>query len=223
MLLMDIHKVYAVFQRHFRRKRMAQFISLFGVIEATRILDVGGTAFNWKLFAVRPQVTLLNINGLQAGYDNFVFIEGDGRHLEFTDGAFDIVYSNSVIEHVGGWEDQVSFAREAIRVGKSYYVQTPNRWFFVEPHLLTPFVHYLPHLWVKALARNFTVWGWLTRPSRKEAEDFVDNIRLLGEREMRQLFPDARILKERFFGFTKSLIAVRIDAHAAISLTCTGE
>ncbi len=214
---MDVHKVYAVFQRNFRRKRMAQFISLFGVVGATRILDVGGTVFNWKLFAVRPQVTLLNIDGLKTGHDNFVFIEGDGCYLEFPDGAFDIVYSNSVIEHVGGWEDQVSFAREAIRVGKSYYVQTPNKWFFVEPHLLTPFVHYLPHRWVKALARNFTVWGVLTRPSRKEAEDFVDSIRLLGEREVRHLFPGARISKERFFGFTKSLIAVGIDAHTGRS------
>ena len=194
---------------------MAQFISLFGVSEATRILDVGGSAFNWNLVAVQPQVTLLNINRLQTDHYNFVFIEGDGRYLDFPDGDFEIVYSNSVIEHVGGWEDQVGFAREATRVGKSYYVQTPNKWFFVEPHLLTPFVLYLPHRWVKALARNFTVWGLLTRPSRKEAEDFVDNIRLLGEREMRRLFPDARILKERFFGLTKSLIAVRIDAHTA--------
>ncbi len=114
---MNIHRVYAVFQRHFRQKRMAQFISLFGVSEATRILDVGGSVFNWNLVAVRPQLTVLNIGGLQTDHDNFVFIEGDGRFLEFSDGAFDIVYSNSVIEHVGGWEDQVSFAREAIRVG----------------------------------------------------------------------------------------------------------
>ena len=57
---MDIHKVYALFQRYFRQKRMAQFISQFGVSEATRILDVGGLVFNWNLVAVRSQVTLLN-------------------------------------------------------------------------------------------------------------------------------------------------------------------
>src|SRR2546423_1705979 len=41
------------------------------------------------------------------------------------------------------------------------------------------------------------------RESKAEIKDF-QNLRLLGKREMRQLFPGAQILEERFLGITKS-------------------
>ena len=72
---------------------------------------------------------------------------GDGRALPFRDEAFDVVFSNSVIEHVGDAASQRRFAREVARVGRAYWVQTPNRWFPVEQHLLTPLVHWLPKSW----------------------------------------------------------------------------
>ena len=94
--------------------------------------------------------------------------------------------------------------------GTAYFVQTPNKWFPVEPHLITPLIHYLPKTVQKRLLRNFTIWGLVTRPTDQQCENFVREVRLLDERELRQLFPDAEIWHERVLGLTKSLIAVRI-------------
>lgn len=71
------------------------------------------------------------------------------------------------------------------------WIQTPNRWFPMEPHYLTPFVHWLPKTIRKRLVRNFTLWGLLTRPSRAAVADMVDEIALLSERDLRELFPVA--------------------------------
>lgn len=85
----------------------------------------------------------------------------------------------------------------------------PNRWFLVEPHLITPLVHYLPKLVQRRLLRNFTIWGLITRPTIQQCENFLQEVHLLGKRELKQLFPDAEIWHERVLGLTKSLIAVK--------------
>jgi len=178
----------------------------------TRILDIGGTPEYWEWLRERPRVTLLNTPRARADVGDAAWVAGDGRSLPFRDGAFDVVFSNSVIEHVGDAASQQRFAREVARVGRGFWVQTPNRWFPVEQHLLTPFLHWLPKPWQRAIARRGTVWSAVARPApdRREyyIEHFLRDIRLLGPRELRQLFPAARILRERFLGVTKSLIAI---------------
>jgi hypothetical protein len=123
------------------------------------------------------------------------------------------VFSNSAIEHVGGRASQESFAREAARVGRGYWIQTPNRWFPVEQHLLTPFIHWLPKRWQRVIVPRCNFWNWLSRvtPDRRRfyIHHFLSDIRLLGPGEMRRLFPGARLIRERFCGITKSLIAAR--------------
>lgn len=74
---------------------------------------------------------------------------------------------------------------------------------------MAPFIHWLPRRWQLVLMRNFTVRGLPLRPNRQECEHFLDEVRLLDENEMCELFPDAAIWREKFLGFTKSLIAVR--------------
>ena len=141
------------------------------------------------------------------------YVHGDGCDIPFADQSFDIVFSNSVIEHVGGQEAQIRFAREISRVGRGYWVQTPNRYFPIETHLLTPFVHLLPRSARAFIVRRFTVWQWLHRPDaehrRYYVEHFISDIRLLSAQELQALFPDAVIIRERFLMFTKSLIAYR--------------
>ncbi len=100
-------------------------------------------------------------------------------------------------------------AREIARVGRGYCVQTPNRWFPVEPHTLTPGFHLLPKRWQARLARNFTLWGWLQRPGKEEARGFVENTHLLSARDIARLFPAASIERERVLCLTKSISAVR--------------
>ena len=133
--------------------------------------------------------------------------------LPFRDGAFDVVFSNSVIEHVGDAASQRLFASEIARVGRAYWVQTPNRWFPVEQHLLTPLVHWLPRSWQRAIVPRFTVWNVLVKPSPDRhafyVAHYLEDVRLLSAAEFGALFPDGRIIRERFCGWTKSLVAFR--------------
>jgi hypothetical protein len=198
----------------FRRRRMRRFERAFEITSETRILDVGGTPLNWSLARVRPKLTILNMPRAQEAVDSDVaWVSADGRELPFRDGAFDIVFSNSVIEHVGGPANQQNFAREIARVGKGYWVQTPNRWFPVEHHMLTPFVHYLPRTWQGAILRRASVWQWIARPRPDQRQFYIEHylaqVRLLDANALCELFPESTLIRERLFGLTKSLIAMR--------------
>lgn len=193
---------------------MRRFARELRVTRETRILDVGGTPFNWLLLDVQPQVTIVNMLRAREAFDAaFPCVFADGRALPFAAQSFDIVFSNSVIEHVGDRKSQRRFAEEIARVGRAYWVQTPNRKFPVEPHLLTPFLHFLPRNWQRAIARKFTVWSLIERPTPDRweyyIEHYLNDIRLLDARELREMFPGAAIVRERFGGFTKALIAMR--------------
>lgn len=206
----DIHRVYALFLPRFRKKRMKVFVDLFHPTAATTILDVGGEDYNWTLISAKPKITLINTYyGRGSRVSAFAKILGDGRKLPFRDGAFDIVYSNSVIEHVGSFEDQAAFAREIRRVGRAHFVQTPDRSFPVEPHLLAPFIHHLPVNLQRKLVRHFTIWGLVTKPDATRVEQMLASIALLSAAQIAELFPDSKIVQERVCGLSKSLIAVR--------------
>ncbi|MCY4534254.1 MAG: class I SAM-dependent methyltransferase, partial [Bryobacterales bacterium] len=181
----------------------------FNVDEQTKVLDLGGAEYYWPWLEVRPRVTVANYAARDLKRVALDWVRADGRNLPFRDGAFDVVYCNSVLEHLPDEASREAMAREIERVGLGYSVQTPNRWFPLEAHTLTPAFHFLPKRWQARLARNFTIWGRLQRPSRAEARGFVENIRLLSARDLQGLFPDAAIERERFLGLTKSLIAVR--------------
>jgi SAM-dependent methyltransferase len=204
----------AALSQHFRRRRMERFVRECRVTAETRVLDIGGTPDNWHLISVAPRLVMLNMPRAQADLAGAAqWVAGDGRSLPFRNNAFDVVFSNSVIEHVGDAASQERFAREVARVGRAYWVQTPNRWFPVEQHLLTPVVHWLPKSWQRAIVSRGTVWSVLMRPTpdRRDfyIEHFLRDVRLLGFREMARLFPGASIIRERFLGITKSLIACR--------------
>jgi len=203
----------AVLSRHFRRRRMAQFAAEMGIGAETRVLDIGGTPDNWQLIEMPPRLVLLNTP--RAGADLAgapAWVAGDGRALPFRDAAFDVVFSNSVIEHVGDAASQRQFAGEVARVGRAYWVETPNRWFPVEQHLFTPLLHWLPRRWQRVLVPRLNWWRVLVPLTADRRDFYIDHylrdIRLLGPRELRALFPESRILRERVLGVTKSLVAV---------------
>jgi hypothetical protein len=188
---------------------MNRFFALLAPSPEARVLDIGGTPQTWSsestTHAVFP-VTLINIrsNGWIEG-DRFHSMEGDATALPFADNAFDIAFSNSVIEHVGTWEKQQAFAREARRVADKLWIQTPARSFPIEAHLLALYIQYLP----KTMQHRIVRWTprGLLEPGL--VHEIVDEVRLLTYREVQHLFPDCRILKERVLGLTKSYIAVR--------------
>lgn len=195
----------------FRGRRMLAFADAFHITAETRVLDVGGTPEIWALLRVRPRITFVNMP--QAGVRSAGVVFASGCELPFRDGSFDVVFSNSVIEHVGDRAAQRRLADEVRRVGRRYYVQTPNRWFPIEPHLLTPFIHWLPRGWQASIVRRFSVWQWMERPSedrrRYYIEHYLRDIRLLSRGELEGLFPDARIVREWWMGMVKSVIAVK--------------
>jgi hypothetical protein len=190
---------------------MDQFQASLAPRAETTIIDVGGYPSCWSAAICPARITLVNLHIPEWLDSNtcYPMIKGDGCNLQFSDESFDIGYSNSVIEHLSTFENQQKFAQEIRRVGKRIWVQTPARWFFVEPHLITPLIHYLPKKWQRGLLRHFTVWGWITKPSQKQVDEFLQEVRLLTYKEMQLLFPDCQIRRERFLGMTKSFIAIR--------------
>lgn len=188
---------------------MKTFREKFKPTQETRILDIGGTPFNWTLIPDNPKLFLVNLTIPKDPDPRFTWIIADGKNLPFKNHAFDIAYSNSVIEHLGTYENQVTFAQEFTRIASRYYLQTPNKWFFFEPHFITPLIHWVPKNLRKKLLRNFTIWGWIARPSPQTCEKITEEIRLVTKAEMRLLFPGAALWQERFLGWTKSFIVTR--------------
>lgn len=199
--------------QHFRHRRMRWFCATMGITANTRILDVGGSPETWLHLPVTPHVTLVNIPmSITTEAPGLPWVAGDGCALPFLDQTFDLVFSNSVIEHVGDPVRQRAFAQETVRVGKRYFVQTPNRSFPVEQHLFLPLVHWLPRSWQRSIITRFTVWEWVARP-RPDQRDFylrhyLEEVRLLRAADLHGLFPNAQVHRERILGIAKSLIAI---------------
>ena len=129
---------------------------------------------------------------------------GDATDLsQFNNKSFDIVHSNSVIEHLYNFENQKKMASEIIRVGKKYIVQTPNKYFFLEPHYLLPFFDIIPKK-LKYLILTKTKLSRLKKWDKNFAKQYIKEIRLLSEKEMKTLFPKSKIYFEKFLGMNKS-------------------
>jgi len=186
-----------------------------------RILDLGGRGVYWQrlgLDFLRERSVVIDILNLtetehyaaEDGSDVFSYVVGDACALPYADGSYDLCHANSVIEHVGLWRDMERFAREVRRVAPSYYVQSPNFWFPVDPHFWRlPFQHWLPR---PARARLMQ-WLPLATAGRarglSEAYGFVDSSRMVSRAQMRCLFPDAALHAERVLLLAKSYTAVR--------------
>lgn len=208
-----IHKVYKIFQNHFRPKRKRAFVRLFPeVATGSPVLDVGGTAGWWKEdFPKSVNISIVNIDDdhrQEVTENGFKFHKADGRALPFADKEFYLIFSNSVIEHVGGLVDQKRFAFEATRCGQKLYLQTPNKWFPIEPHLITAFIHWLPFKIARRLLRYFSIWGLVAKPSQRQVDEFLRTTRLLTRSEIKKIFPGALIREEKFLGLTKSFIVI---------------
>lgn len=209
------HRRHDSLAAELRKKRLALFKSLLtSVPSSLKILDVGGTAAFWQQTELLEkennlEITVININKERnkLEYPNIQYMVGDARNMkQFNDKEFDIVFSNSVIEHVGDYKSQKQMANEIMRVGKRYFVQTPNFYFPVEPHFVFPLFQFLP-LDLRAWLLNHFNLGWTKKINDKQkVMEKVAEIRLLKKSEMIALFPNANFFEEKIFGLTKSLI-----------------
>lgn len=186
-----------------------------------RILDIGGTADYWRRVGFDfiddndLHITCTNLVASEFGATvpnplRFDFHVGDARNLPFVDNAFDIVHSNSVVEHVGRFADMAEYAREVRRLAPAYYIQTPYYWFPVDPHFYRlPFFHWLPESARLRLVRTYKL-GWA--PAVDDVAHgmrIVESAVLLDRLRFSALFPDATIRFERIGGLPKSLLGLR--------------
>lgn len=185
---------------------------------AVHILDVGGTTTYWRLLSPaylasrHVEITLVNLPGElhDEVVPPFRVMEGDGCNLStFSDNSFDLVHSNSVVEHVGDWDRMKAFAHEVRRLAPKYFVQTPNFWFPIEPHFMCPFFHWLPEPARVHLLLLRGLGHYRRAESVDSAVAAVQGARLLNRRMMASLFPDATIVTERVALLPKSLMAIR--------------
>lgn len=200
----------ASLSHQFRKKRFSFFESLIkNFPKPLRILDVGGTQEFWKQMGWADnedyQIVILNLDGFQPAASNIESAIGDACNMkQFQTKEFDLIFSNSVIEHVGDFESQKKMAQEIQRVGKNYFLQTPNRYFPIEPHFLFPFFQFFPTRLKVCLIQNFAL-GWYPKlHSEQQATQLANSIRLMTRQELALLFPEAVIKKEKFLGLTKS-------------------
>lgn len=214
-------------QQHFRARRFERVLRLIqarlAVAETVSILDAGGRPDYWLLLPtnLRPRVRIiaLNYSTELTSYDvsqserlRVENVAGDACDMpQYADGAFDIAHSNSVIEHVGGYRRMARFAAEMRRVGRAYYIQTPNFWFPVDPHTAFPFAHWLPEP-LRVNLSSMVKTGLAPRTDLAGAMGRLDDTRMISRTMFRAFFPDAEHHSERFFLLTKSLIAVRSSA-----------
>jgi hypothetical protein len=200
--------------RRLRARRFELFEQLVAPLpKPLSILDVGGTNGYWESrgWAGRDdvEITLVNLEPEPRVHANIHPTAGDATDLgDYDSGSFSVAFSNSVIEHLFTLDNQRAMAREICRVGRAYWVQTPNFWFPVEPHFLVPAWHWLPERTRIAILRRRGV-GWAGRCEDPElAREIVQQHRLMRRGELARLFPDAQLVPERLGGLVKSWTAI---------------
>lgn len=214
------YKTLARIQPVFRGARMADFERLMIPRPYTKILDLGGTTEIWQHVRTPLDITIVNLPGVSKHADTqshhrFTFLDGDATDLDFPDNAFDIVFSNSVIEHVGGPANERRFADQVRRLAPAYWVQTPAIWFPLEPHSGIPFWWFLPRP-----VRNMMHRRWAVRlPAWNE---MVAGTTVLRRSTMKAYFPDANHQVERVLGIPKSYSAHRTATGSAHSKVTQG-
>lgn len=203
-----------------RRAKLRMFQELMVPTRETKILDVGAQidlngheslqfidSYDWKDRITAINISPEHVSSIRQRYPEVEAVVGDARKLPWPDKYFDIVYSNAVIEHVGSAEDQRQMAAEIMRVGKAWFVTTPNRWYPYEFHLRLPFVNWLPwhgYQWVGAFfGYDHVHHRYALRHGRGR-----DGTRLLSSRELRRCFPDSHVYPIRVTFWPETLVAV---------------
>jgi len=187
----------------------------YGDATSLRIVDLGGTELFWKsvgfdfLRERGIKITLVNLKDISVeNRDLFETVTGDATRFGPHE-KYDVCFSNSCIEHVGTISDMKRFADTVRQSADSYFVQTPSCTFPVEPHFFFVAFHWLP-LSVRAwLLRTFSFGHHTRLPDYLGSFIVAQSSHLLNRRLFSAMFHDGEIVNERFFGLTKSYIAVK--------------
>lgn len=197
----------------YRNKRNKFFLDYCKLFEKPlKILDIGGSDYHWRNTELKNSkdfhITIVNKENQDIkDFTNLSFIKLDVSRLNFfKDDEYELVYSNSLLEHISNFDEQKKLAGEIRRIGKKYFVQTPNYYFPVEPHFLFPFFQFLPERTKINLIKKYNL-GWYEKQTNEiKAEELAKSIRLIKKEELKKLFPDGIIFEEKFLTLTKSFI-----------------
>jgi len=196
----------------FRNNRFNFFFKKINSIKKPiNILDLGGKINYWENRGLAGnsdfRITILNLELEISNYLNIKNVMGNACDLnEYDDNSFDIVHSNSVIEHLNNFENQKQMALEAQRVGVKHIIQTPNKFFFIEPHYLIPFFQYLPKDFQFQILTKTKI-SRLKKWDKKFAKQYTEEIRLISFSEFKKIFPNSKIYFEKFLWMNKSFTA----------------
>jgi Methyltransferase domain len=201
------------FSHKSRAKKFELFQSRFQPLPEDRVLDIGASGevflrYTFEDFYPYPQriiaggYDLREVASARRFYPQPMYAVFDGCRLPFADRSFDLVFSNAVIEHILGKGRQQLFASEVMRVGKSWFVTTPNYWYPFESHYHLPFVQFFP----AAIQRKYNALLGSHIPRGQ-----IQELALLSARNLRTLFPTSRITRVRVTFWPETLVAYHVD------------
>lgn len=199
---------------YFRARRWSELCRRFPNLAEMSVVDLGGYAWNWMEVPVRPKsVLVINLDDEKPGalptWIETIHCDACQLPPDLLERRFDLVYSNSLLEHVGGYWRRVAIAKSVHQLADHHWIQTPWRYFPFEPHWMVPCFQFLP---VRVRAGISRSWPLAPREFRAsgldENIDSVLQVELVSTTEMRRLFPRSAIYRERVAGITKSITAV---------------
>ena len=204
-----------------RKRKLQLFYKTINPSRQAKILDVGAQinphsndglqlidSYPWKKNLAAVNLSPEHIFHIKKCYPEIDARIGDARNLPWPNKYFDAVYSNAVIEHAGDFEDQKKMAAEIMRVGKRWFVTTPNRWYPFEFHLRLPLVTWIPrhgYVWVAKIIRYNHV------QQKYVFGEKLSGTRLMTMGELKECFPNSRVIKQRVTFMAETLIAVGGD------------
>jgi len=192
---------HCTFMRRWGAARMREMVRRVGLFPGARVLDLGGTEYNWSLIEHDYRVTMINERPTKPIVDTrrHSLVIADACRLEgvIPDGSFDFAFSNSTIEHVGDHDRRRQFADQVLRLAPAYWVQTPSSRFPIECHTGVPFYWQLPT----------PVKDWFAGNRRRALPEWdleIQGTTVVRIGELCELFPNGLIYREFKFGFEKS-------------------
>jgi hypothetical protein len=195
-----------------REQRSRWLVETFPDLAEMSVVDLGGRVGFWSRLPVRPRhVHVVNLEPPPTDLPDWAEVDnGDACALPEHIAArrYDLVFSNSVIEHVGGHERRLRFAESVHLLAPAHWVQTPYRYFPVEPHWIAPGMQFLPVAARREMARKWPL-AYTPGRTREEALARVLWIELIDKTQMRSYFPHSTLRTEKVAGITKSLIAYK--------------
>lgn len=184
-------KIVELVSNHVRRQMFANLMRAAAPSDTTRVVDVGVTAdkrsdsnFFESMYPYPQNVTAVGLEDasfLEQRHPGLKFVQADALALPFEDKAFDLGVSFAVIEHLGGRQRQAQFVRELSRVCRAFFITTPNRWYPIEFHTVTPFLHWLPPATFRRLLKLLHMPFYASE----------ETLNLLDEQTLLELLPDS--------------------------------